>query len=122
VLDKEVVHLIFSFSVVVINIHRKCSSALDQSNWILLVFLKIFNIESLEREFWIKSMTAEFNNFLSRDAWKFVPLQKVIDKGRKAIPTKLVFKLKDEIDGSIRVKSCCVTLGYMMVPGVDFTE
>jgi len=25
-------------------------------------------IESPEREFWIKSMTAEFNNFLSRDA------------------------------------------------------
>jgi len=67
-------------------------------------------------------MAAEFNNFLSCDVWKFVPSQKVIDKGRKVIPTKLFFKLKDEIDGSIRFKSRCVTLGYMMVPGVDFTE
>ena len=79
-------------------------------------------IESPEREYWIKSMTAEFNNFLSRGAWKFVPLKDVKNKGRKVIPTKLVFKLKDEIDGSIRFKSRCVTLGYMMVPGVDFTE
>jgi len=79
-------------------------------------------IESPEREFWIKSMTAEFNNFLFRGAWEFVPLQEVRDKGRKVIPTKLVFKLKEEIDGSIRFKSRCVTLEYMMVPGVDFTE
>ena len=48
-------------------------------------------IESPEREYWIKSMTAEFNNFLSRGAWKFVPLKDVINKGRKVIPTKLVF-------------------------------
>ena len=26
-----------------------------------------------EREWWIKSATSEFNNFISRDAWKFVP-------------------------------------------------
>ena len=38
------------------------------------------------------------------------------------MPTKLVFKLKDEIDGSIRFNSRCVTLGCMMIPGVDFTE
>ena len=30
--------------------------------------------------------------------------------------------IMDEIDGCIRFKSRCVTLGYMMVPGVDFTE
>ena len=42
--------------------------------------------------------------------------------GRKLVPTKLVFKKKDEIDDSIRFKTRCVTLGFMMVPGVDFTE
>ena len=36
--------------------------------------------------------------------------------------TKLVFKKKDEIDGSIRYKTRNVTLGFMMVPRVDFTE
>ena len=38
------------------------------------------------------------------------------------MPTKLVFKKKDDIDGSIRYKTRNVTLGFMMVPGVDFTE
>ena len=75
-----------------------------------------------EREYWLKSMTSEFNNFISRGAWQFVPMSEVKAKGRKVIPTKLVFKLKDEIDGSIRFKTRNVTLGYMMVPGVDFTE
>ena len=50
-------------------------------------------------------MTAVFNYFLSRGAWEFVPLQDAKAKGRKVIPTKLVFKLKDEIDGSIHFKS-----------------
>ena len=79
-------------------------------------------LSSPEREYWLKSTTSEFNNFLSRGAWEFVPLADVKAQGRKLIPCKLVFKLKDEIDGSIRFKTRCVTLGFMMVPGVDFTE
>ena len=75
-----------------------------------------------EREYWIQATTAEFNNFISRDAWKFVNRQEVYDKNRKVIPTKLVFKKKNEIDGSIRFKTRDVTLGYMMIPGVDYTE
>ena len=75
-----------------------------------------------EREWWIQSTTAEFNNFISRNAWKFVDRSEVYNKGRKLIPTKLVFKKKDEIDGSIRFKTRDVTLGYMMIPGVDYTE
>ena len=43
-------------------------------------------------------------------------------KNRKVIPTKLDFKKKDEIDGSIRFKTRDVTMGYMMIPGVDFIE
>ena len=75
-----------------------------------------------EREWWIQSATAEFNNFISRKAWKFVPRKDVTSKGRKIVPTKLVFKKKDEIDGSIRFKTRDVTLGFMMIPGVDYTE
>ena len=75
-----------------------------------------------EREWWIKSVTAEFNNFLTRKGWKFVPIEVAKQSGRRLVPTKLVFKKKDEIDGSIRFKSRCVTLGFMMVPGVDYTE
>ena len=75
-----------------------------------------------EREWWIKAIRAEFNNFLARGGWKFVPLDVVRKSGRRLVPTKLVFKKKDEIDESIRFKARCVTLGFMMVPGVDFTE
>ena len=75
-----------------------------------------------EREWWLKATIAEFNNFLIRGAWKFVPRHEVKSRGRKVIPTKLVFKKKDEIDGSIRFKARDVTLGFMMIPGVDFTE
>ena len=38
------------------------------------------------------------------------------------MPTKLVFKKKDETYGSLRFKSRNVTLGFMMAPGVDFTK
>ena len=38
------------------------------------------------------------------------------------IPTKLVFKKKDEIDSSIRLKTKYVSMKYMMIPGVDFTK
>ena len=79
-------------------------------------------LQGPEREWWIKSMTAEFNNFLSRGAWEFVDRSIVYDRNRKLIPTKLVFKKKDEIDGTIRFKTRDVTLGFMMIPGVDFTE
>ena len=75
-----------------------------------------------EREWWLKVTRAEFNNFLNRGGWKFVPLDVVRKSGRNLLPTKLVFKKKDEIDNSIRFKTRCVTLGFMMVPGVDFTE
>ena len=67
-----------------------------------------------EREWWIKSIHAEFNNFLSTGGWKFVPLETVKQSGRKLVPTNLVFKKKDEIDDSVQE--------FMMVPGVDFTK
>ena len=41
---------------------------------------------------------------------------------RKLIGTKVVFKKKDEVDGTIRFKTRIVTLGYMQIPGVDYTE
>ena len=79
-------------------------------------------LEGPEREWWMRAITSEFNNFLKRGAWKFVPIDDAKNSGRRLIPTKLVFKKKDEIDGSIRFKARDVTLGFMMVPGVDFTE
>ena len=59
---------------------------------------------------------------MKRGGWKFVPLTEVLESGQNLVPTKLVFKKKDEIDESVRFKARCVTMGFMMVPGVDFTE
>jgi len=79
-------------------------------------------LEGPEREWWMRAITSEFNNFLKRGAWKFVPIADAKNSSRRLIPTKLVFKKKDEMDGLIRFKARDVTLGFMMVPGVDFTE
>ena len=48
-------------------------------------------------------------------------------KGRKIIPVKHVFKRKIELDAStgkeyMRFKDRIVTLGFMQIPGVDYTE
>ena len=68
-------------------------------------------IESPECEFWIKSMTAEFNNFLSRDAWDFVPLKvnKIASEdciagiGTKNQEVSLFIKHETEIDNGFPI-------------------
>ena len=75
-----------------------------------------------DKEFWAMSTISEFNNFLKRGAWKLVPKKYIVKEGRKVVPTKLVFKKKDEADGTTRFKTRCVTLGFMMIPGVDYSE
>ena len=71
---------------------------------------------------WQLSAIAEVNNFLHRKAWTPVKLSDVQKSGRKIIGVKWVFKIKSEWTGDFRLKSRIVTLGYMQVPGVDFTE
>ena len=69
---------------------------------------------------WKPSAIVEINNFLSRDAWRKFPRENL--KGRKPIPVKWIFKIKEEQDGSMRFKSRIVLKGYVMIPGVDYTE
>ena len=69
---------------------------------------------------WTASVISEVNNFLGRKTWTFVP--KSDAKCRKLVGTKLVFKIKDAVNGTLRYKTRIVTLGYMQIPGVDFTE
>ena len=59
---------------------------------------------------------------MDRDAWLPRSLKKVRLTGRNPISVKWAFKYKLEADGSERLKSRLVTLGYMQLPGVDFTK
>jgi len=45
-----------------------------------------------------------------------------LKEGQKAIPMKPVFKIKNELDGSEQYKARIVTKGFLMIPGVDYTE
>ena len=71
---------------------------------------------------WKMSEISEVNNFLTRKAW--IPMERSVikAKGRKLVPMKWVFKIKEEADGLIRTKSRNVVKGYMQVPGVYFTD
>ena len=75
-----------------------------------------------DKELWRKSATAEVNNFLKRNSWKFVSKEKVKRLGRKLIGVKWVFKVKSEPDYSFRYKSRVVSKGYMQVAGIDYNE
>ena len=79
-------------------------------------------LEGPESRWWRPACVAEINNFLNRDSWRFVPRQRVEKLGRKLIGTKMVYKKKDETDGTTRFKARCVSKGFMQIPGVDFTE
>jgi len=77
-------------------------------------------LNGTEKKWWKFSGIAEVNNSLSRDAWKFVLKSFVTD--RKLVGTKVIFKMKDEIDGIVRFKTRIVTLGYMQIPGVEYRK
>ena len=77
-------------------------------------------MDGRNRHKWVPSAKEEINNFLSREAWKKFPREAL--KSRKPIPVKWIFKIKIEQDGTLRFKSRIVLKGYVMIPGVDYTE
>ena len=70
----------------------------------------------------MKSISAEFNNFIHRVGWQFILLNRVTESGQKLVPTALVFKKIDEIDRLVRFKACNETLAFITVLRVDFSE
>jgi Reverse transcriptase (RNA-dependent DNA polymerase). len=72
------------------------------------------------REVWSPSACEEIENFIRRKAWELHPRSWLA--GRKPTKCKWVLRKKAESDGSIRLKSRIVILGYMQIPGVDYTE
>jgi hypothetical protein len=75
-----------------------------------------------DAEKWMQASGSEAMNFTKRGSWRKKLRSEVKSEGRKIIGTKWVYKTKDEQDGSIRHKGRIVSLGYMQVPGVDYTE
>ena len=79
-------------------------------------------MQSKNAALWKLSAIAEVNNFLYCKAWTPVKLTTVKKLGRKPISTKWVFKIKNEWTSEYHLKCRIVTLRYMQVPGVEFTE
>jgi hypothetical protein len=78
--------------------------------------------EGEEGEHWLQASGSECMNFIKRGSWRKKLRSEVKNEGRKIIGTKWVYKRKDEQDGSVRYKGRIVSLGYMQIPGVDYTE
>ena len=71
---------------------------------------------------WKDASGNEAMNFIKRGSWRKILREDVRDKGGKIIGTRWVYKKKDEQDGSVRYKGRIVSLGYMQIPGVDYTK
>jgi Reverse transcriptase (RNA-dependent DNA polymerase) len=68
---------------------------------------------------WEPSIAQEMKSLEDNGTW----IDAVLPPGRKAVDSRLVFRLKQNSDGSIeRFKSRLVAKGYSQVPGLDFDE
>ena len=86
----------------------------EPSNW------KEMWSEPQNRKDWHESACKEIENFLRRSVWHRYPRENL--KDRKPIGVRWVFKIKNEHDGTVRLKSRIVVKGFSQVPGVDYTE
>ena len=57
-------------------------------------------LNSNDSERWDNSIRSEINNFLKRKSWEYVSREEAIKEGRKLIPCKWIFKIKNEINNS----------------------
>ena len=94
-------------------------------------FKEVLELEDpVEKERWTKLVVNEARNFIQRNTWSNYPRVKVKEEGKKMIGTKLVFKKEIEAEGSKAPdtygvhghKTRGVTLGYQLIPGIDYTE
>ncbi|CAI7897223.1 unnamed protein product [Closterium sp. NIES-53] len=76
-------------------------------------------LESSDAEEWKKAMESELKSIEENGTWELVELP----EGRKAITSKLLFKIKSDADGKIeRYKSRLVAKGYQKKKKVDYKE
>jgi hypothetical protein len=68
---------------------------------------------------WYEAMVTEMQAHVKNGTWELVELP----RGRKAIGSKWVFKIKRAADGSVdRYKAHLVAKGFSQRPGIDFDE
>ena len=79
-------------------------------------------VEGPNGDLWLQASGMEAMNFIKRGSWRKKLRSEVLKEGRKIVGTKWVYKTKDEPDGSVRYKGRIVSLGYMQIPGVDYTQ
>jgi len=65
-------------------------------------------------EKWREAIANEIMNFLKQNTWKRVPMSQVLREKRVVIPTKPIFKIKDEQDGLKQYKAQIVTKRFLM--------
>ena len=61
-------------------------------------------------------------NFFKRKSWKNVSVKEPSQSGRKLIPCKWVFQVKNKQDGSKRYKTRLCVKGFHQIAGVGYTE
>ena len=69
-----------------------------------------------------KSAESEINNIMKRGSWKEVSREEAELAGRKIITCTWVFKIKHELNNTVRYKTRLCVNGFHQVPGVDYTE
>lgn len=76
-------------------------------------------VESTEKYHWIKAMKSEMNSLRENNTWDLIQLP----KGNKVLPSKWVYKIKTNPDGSTdKYKARLVIKGYKQCKGVDYNE
>ena len=67
---------------------------------------------------WKLGMKEEIESLLKNKTWDLVPLP----KGKRALPNKWVYRLKEEDGGKKRYKARLVVKGFAQKKGIDFDE
>ncbi|KAJ4736375.1 Transposon Ty1-NL2 Gag-Pol polyprotein [Rhynchospora pubera] len=75
-------------------------------------------IESGDAVKWEQAMMEEFESLEKNKTWDLTKLP----EGKRALQSKWVFRVKDEVDGSKRYKARLVVKGFMQKKGIDYTE
>ena len=76
-------------------------------------------LNSPDQAKWMKAMEKEIESLRESDVWELVDLP----KGRKAVGSKWVFKVKTDAEGSVeRFKARLVAQGFSQKSGIDYDE